>query len=450
MTEVAGLLAVHDHIVKLTTSERYKAVEIRIKDGIGDCYVGVIMCIDGRIPDILFSGISRWETPGGLISTYNLVTDELLIPRSARLSNRLNAKAQSGRDLVELVLGHYDSHLYQEKDDHGCAAFKKRIGEGLARDFGLALPHAHVVDLQRTTATAVDNQYRLVRPLQRVSLTLLFDTATSGLDLDWTPELNKGLSTAKLCTQFKSTIDALCAPLVGVTTLFGYYGAKDTDASLARLQDVNNFLGLSEDLVDLTDILLGRDSRGTGHTEISQAIVSYFTKNHPELTQNQVNALVYVFARTIAFQYLSGFSEAKPDTNHGYREHDERAASITLDDRAVLDLDPRQSFVSNAADPLTAQEHIALKLALIQGRRRLQGRSFTPLFVSSSISREDFNQRDGMYGVINDKHLELLRQTMGNENLRGYNTSGSMVMVPVLLEQGTGGILQISDVRKLL
>lgn len=437
--EVGRILDRHDQMMLLQITPGFQFITQLIKRRIGEAVIGTIFCIDGRIPNILFQPYKTWEVPGGRISSYTRMDSGSRVPRAKRLTSGVERAARRHTPLVQFSLGHYDRY----KSASDCAAFTswsvedpKLMPDGQRAEVALAR------HLAETSAVCVNNLYQTWNPgIQVVVENALYDTATAGLDFK---DLQSGellFSTAEYCLKIRQ---GLAESTRDEIPPFGYFGEiVQVDAGQQRGIDINVYLEFSRAIVDLTDIILGfepgSDELRKMH-DFSGELIHFVNRQYGDFSEEQKKAIKYVLARTIAYQYLTGYAASDADVLHPYRSHNEQYLALSTDGMTVGYQDLEQAFVSSAADIDTALGHLWLKLGLIRklGRRR---DSFVPFFVSTLIAEEDYNFKNQNYDNARNVLLEQVRRIAEHENLGEAVKSGELIVVPVYLHRSTGVVL---------
>lgn len=428
----------NDEIAGLLNGEEYQAVLSEENALKGSCKVGVVLCIDGRIPIIHQFGraLNAWEVAGSLIGLKNdgKNIDSSLFTEI--LKGFIQSMDSGNRDLLEIVTAHTSLST-----DHKCGAIKAGIDDAIYDknrppvDIALEEADKRTQAIENTYNQSLENESKT--PLKQVALTALIDTDTMGLILNYGKE--NELSTTKL---LGGGLSETIENVVGETA--GAFGSmKDTFTETAY------FLNYSQRVFQITKSLLEVSNLKFGETKTNYQtyISNYIDQHYSKLTSDQKKALQFTIARTIAVQYLTGLSKL-PESGHpehNFSEHDENYMVIAPNGKGIGRFDIKeQAFISSPSGKENGIKEIHTKLSLLDKNRK--GKTDPDiLFVSNPIDKKVWVEKNQMIQTIKkdsaELYVALLKDNMIGERVK----NDSLVVVPVLVDQETGEVLEILD-----
>lgn len=401
-------------VAKILETPNFRKIVKKQRELMGDAALGLVFCIDGRIPAIFIGGrfARHFEVPAGEISTIKRKSDGKLIPDSSDLNEALRRIASTGDDLLEIIF----AHTSLSNPHHGCGAMMAKKESG---------PEANLKIIKDITTPAISNMYREFRiqlglePLKVVAIAALYDTDTFGIVLNT-------LSTTKLTNQFKDQLDEY---FVKDNLLFGSF--KD------RFCDLKYLTAFTKKLLEVTEDLL--DGKVT--PKLHQEVKEYVEKFYQDLTARQKKALLFLLMRNVALQYLIGSSVLKRKTaDHPFFKHQESYMAVAMRGATIGKFDPQtQAFASTPADPKQAISNINTMLSLLNGTKPYI------LFVCNSINLRDLKENSHVLQRLLGSNAGLLRDIIADQRLGGMIETGDMIPVPVLIEENTRAVLKIVD-----
>lgn len=439
----------------------------------GPTKIGKIYCIDGRIARIYESFvINTWEKAAGLIRADRRQSDNKLIPSSASLCESITAKIDKERpevDLLEISAAHYDS----TSPAHGCAAInlirralnrneneyetatteekitieedlvkKSELEEILTRDqikLLLDAPtpeEANLQILEMVNVEAITNYYNDVRtqkglkPLERVGISALYDTATMGLELRYDGDR---ISTTDLTNKYQDQLQKY-GETIGCD--FGAYRNVLTDPSL--------FIEFSHKLLELETELI--ENENGKFDNIHEDVDTYFKNHLDNLTPNQKQALRFKMLRKVAFQHLTGLSQipASGHPEHPFAHHNEAYISISIQGQFVGKYDlVEQEFGTSPADTNTAIKE-TLVANLVMDTNHLKEDETRVVYVCSSASRSDWESNTEGIRRARANNAELVRGIAKDDKLKDLMKDAKIIPIPVILDE-TRRVLEIPD-----
>lgn len=423
----------NNNVSKTLESPNYRKIVKRQRQLISNTALGLVFCIDGRIPAIFLGGryARHFEVPAGEISTTKRKSDNKLIPDSSDLNEALRRIASTEDELLEIIFAHtslLDSH-------HGCGAMIAKMRAGVLPP-KLSLEEANLKIIKDKTIPAISNMYREFRiqlglqPLKTVAIAALYDTDTFGIILNY--DLRKesnALSASDLTNKYKDEIDEY---YIESNLVFGSFKEK--------FCDLKYFTHFSQKVLLIEENLI----EGKVAPKLSEEVKSYIEKFYPDLTNRQKGALLFVIFKNIAFQYLTGLSIIKRKTaDHPFFEHEETYMAVAMRGATIGKFDPQnQAFASTPADPKQAISNINTMLSLLGDSAKVKPYI---LFVCNSMNSRDLKENSHVLQRLLGSNAGLLRSILEDFKLGGMIKSGEMIPVSVLIEENSREVLKIVD-----
>lgn len=428
----------NDKIAGLLDRKECKDILTQENDLKGSCKVGVILCIDGRIPIIHQFGraLNAWEVAGSLIGLKNngKKIDSLLF--NEILKGFIRSMGDENRDLLEIVTAHTSLST-----DHKCGAIQEGIDKGTYDknrppvDIALEEADKRTIAIENTYNQLLENKKK--GPLSQVAITALIDTDTMGFILNY-GKLNE-LSTTKL---LNNGLDKAIENIMG--EIEGSFGSmRDTFTNTDYFPDYSKrILQITESLLTINNL------KFSGNTNYQDYISNYIDQNYnKKFTPDQKKALQFTIARTIAVQYLTGLSKlpesGHPD--HPFSEHGENYMVIAPNGKGVGRFDIKeQAFISSPSGTENGIKEIHKKLLLLdKNRKKKSGHDI--LFVSNPIDKKIWIEKNQMVNEIRKDSAELYVELMKDKEIGSRIRNGNLIIIPVLVDQEMGEVLEILD-----
>lgn len=420
-------------VAKILESPNFRKITKRQRELTKDTALGLVFCIDGRIPAIFLGGrfARHFEVPAGEISTINRKSDSELIPDSSDLNEALRRIAASSDELLEIIFAHtslVDSH-------HGCGAMMAKKKAGLLTS-KLSLEEANLKIIKEKTIPAITNMYQEFKvqlgsqPLKVVAIAALYDTDTFGIILNFDlTKIGNSLSTTELVNQYQDQMDEY---FIKKNLVFGSFKEKFSDLKYLTAFS-KNVLAITESLIE-----------GKVASKLSLELKDYINKFYPDLTDKQKQALIFLLIKNIAFQYLTGLSVIKRKTSdHPFFTHGESYMAVAMRGATIGKFDPQnQAFASTPADPKQAIANINTMLSILGDSPKVKPYI---LFVCNSIKVRDLKENSHALQRLIGSNAGLLRDIIADQKLGGMIEKGEIIPVPVLIEEDTREVLKIVD-----
>ncbi len=430
---ILAIIERNNAVAKILDSVPYRRTVKQKKDLLGKAQLGLIFCIDGRIPAIFLGGrfARHWEVPAGEITVTKRKSDGKLIPESSDLSEAFREIASQGGEVLEVVLAH-TSFL-----GHGCGAMAAKKKAGVLPP-KTSVEDANIQIIEETTLPAITtifNDFRLDTgnpPLQRVGIAALYDTDTGGIILNHPlRKAKQALSTTELTNRYASQIAKLKGMNQGAQSSF--------KTKFSKLEYLTSF---SEAVANMTELLMARSKQN----EVLVEIDSYLEIYYADLTKVQQQALRFLICRTIAFQFLTGLSKVTVTSlNHAFAEHEEKYLAVSLTGATLGKFDPEmQGFSSTPADAKVAISNIKTKLS-IMGKSTNKTNFPYILFICSPTSKKTLKDQSGVLRRTISRNAELLRSIVADPDLSNLVKTGSLLPVSVLIAEDTREVLEVID-----
>ena len=429
----------NDEFGRLLACPEYQQILDKEKNLRGNCKTGAVICIDGRIPIIHQFGraVNVWEVAGSLMKMGlkgKYITSHLFI--EVLRQNIIEQKSEGKkRDLLEIVTAH--TSLTAKEAGHKCGAIAANFSEELKEGKD---PIKIAIDEADKRRQAIENTYNFLlkgeglQKQKQVAISALIDTDTMGFILNY-GNTNE-LSTTKLLMEsgWKDKIEKIVAENI---SRFG--SMRETFTS----NNKDCFIDYSKKISDITEFLLNSEEFG-----FKQYLDSYINDNFDKLTDGedgQKQALKFVIARTMAVQYLTGLAQlpGKSEPDHPFSGHREQGMSISLEGRSMGRFDPKEQFFASSPDSIeNAIVHIKTKLSILDKHRH--GDEPDILFVSNPVDGAK-SADDPARQTIRKDNGELYLALMKDEKIREIVTKGNLIIIPVLVDEDQGQVLEILD-----
>lgn len=424
------------NLLESSGSDGYKAIaeqEIALRE---EAKLGYVYCIDGRIPTIFLAGrfANAWEEPAGLIGTIN-TDDGNRIPKSTILDQALEETVREDRDVLEIFFAHTSSI-----DGPNTCGYMNALHQGGSlpeNTTDLTLENLRQFEAMHIPAvTEYYNRINLQKgrsPLTRVGIAAVYETDKMGIVLQY-GQGDKQFSTSDYVNLHKNNIESIVGEHLGI---FGSMRNNFTDPE--------NFIKLSKKVLDLTKFLLD-------YSPFSGEIDNYLAANYRDLTSIQLQALKFMLIRTMALQYITGLADSENREEHPFTNHQEDYLSVSLAGKPVGRFDPKeQVFASTPSDTLTAVKDIQLKLTLMD---KHNAKKPYLLFVSNPVKKADWDKYERSESEAINRNIalnaSLFRTIVADATLKDRIKDGSLLVVPVLVDQNTGEILNVVDHSALI
>lgn len=406
----------------------------------GDAKVGYVICVDGRLQSIHFGRVVNiWEEPASFFKVeQGLVTDKNNQENlgwqiaSSDLIEALRTEAEAGRELFEIVFAHA---ALTTGHDCGYANALSNKGEDGGENRLIGLKGKELIEknleiLEEEQSQAITNTYNTLRhnadksrnALSRVAVTALFDTDSYGIVLNYGQ--SNELSTTKIIEEegFKEIIESQTG--IQFASLKGSYLEPKT------------FMKYYGSVIDLTERLMDDDAIG-----INQKLYQYIESNYGDLTEDQKQAFLFTLTRRIASQYVTGMSHVDGHPDHRFSEHAEEFAAVgdmggALPDRFNLS---RQSFGITSSDPDSALHQVRdVAIPLLNKNAPVQ-RGKNIVFLAKGVERGRPSSSDRA------KHAEMFKKIIKDHDIKQQLNNGSLLLIPVLVDEETGLAIDIPD-----
>lgn len=430
---VMDIIIRNNQVSSVLKSKDFRKTTEDKKSLLGKTTLGLVYCIDGRIPSIFLGGryASHWEVPAAEIKIAKRKSDNKLIPESNELCEALRKLVTSEKDLLEIVL----AHTSLIDPNHGCGAMAAKRKKGLISK-SLSNEDANLKIIEEQTIPAITNIYNDFReqkgfePLPQIGVSAIYDTDTFGIIFNF-GQKDRELSTTVLTNQYKEEIGDFFARENLV-----YAGFRER---FHHLKYLNLF---SKNILKITQNLITANH----FNELSKTIKEYIDSNYPNLTKNQKKAFLFIVMRTIAFQYLTGAcSISKKSLSHPFSHHEEEYMAVSTRGTTLGKYDPEaQGFSSTPADPETAVANIKTKLSIMGGSKNHKSKAYL-LFVCNPVNVRDLSENSIQLHKIMDANAELFRAILNDSDLSEMICTEKLLLISLLIDEDTREVLKIID-----
>lgn len=421
----------NNQVAKILDSVDYRKILQRQRQIMGKAALGLVFCIDGRIPAIFIGGrfAKHFEIPAGEISTIRRKSDQKLIPDSSDLNEALRRIASSDDDLLEIIF----AHTSLSNPHHGCGAMIAKVKAGLVKS-GQSLEEANLHIIKSCTIPAITNMYTEFRMQlglktpKKVAIAALYDTDTFGIILNYDLQnIGDALFTTELTNKFKEEMDRY---FVKDNLVFGSFKEK--------FADLDYLTPFSKNVQLVTENLIKKKVASLLITEVRD----YIERFYRDLTAQQRGGLVFLLIKNIAFQYLTGATKLRRKVaDHPFFQHQESYMAVAMRGATIGKFDPQnQAFASTPADPKQAIDNINTMLSLMSHSKRTH-----ILFVCNSINSRDLRENSMVLQRLLGSNAGLLRDIVEDKKLGQMIESGEIIPIPVLIEENSREVLKIVD-----
>jgi hypothetical protein len=401
-------------MAQILNSGEYQVILEEEKKLKGEAKLGVVFCIDGRIPQLFMFGRSAnaREKAGSLIAL-----DEAGNLEDERFISILEQTANDrGGDFLQIVTAHTSLH----DKSHGCGAIKKGIDEGI-------FPEGDIDQIALKEASkrahAIEKKYNEILktkgkpPLEKVAITAMIDTDTMGLILNFGSENN--LSTTNIVKELTNQV------IEGIS--FGEMRDKFTDPK--------NFIEYSQKILTLTKYFIE-----------NRYFDEYVNNNYGNLTDAQKLALIFTLARVSANQFLTGLATNSDDhhePSHPFAKHNEDYMVVSPHGKPLGRFDiSHQSFGSVPSSREEMIDEVKIKISLLKTNG---GQKPHILFLSTPVPLKDYLNNSSVLTSVQDAAIEYFKQLISDDKILDLIKSGELLIVPVFVNEDNGEVLEVKD-----
>lgn len=286
---------------------------------------------------------------------------------------------------------------------------KKWQQEDILNRVGLDLVQVNLDQFQPAIEAVTDLYNRNAiadKKLEKVAITAVYDTDTMGFMLGYGQE--KQLFTTKITEKLART--------------FGEYRIDNRD----ELNKISTMIDQENRIADLSRVLLG--SPNLFLTEVND----YINSQLEDLSAEQQQALRFVLARNVAYQFITGCYTG----DHHYNHHAESYQAISTDGPTVGQFLPGdQVFGASPTKAGEKLEHITTQCSLMDANSEVNPPYV--LFLSQSVRENE--DRNNARGLVRD----MWRLVTHNEELGERIKAGNLIPIPVLINERTREVLEV-------
>lgn len=386
-----------------------------------DLKEGIVICIDGRIsiPHQFGRALNVKEIAGSLIDLNE--GESTIIDR--RFITVLEQSADYGKELLQIVT----AHTSLKHKDHRCGRIKVGLdsGEFVGEPDEVALKEAE----KRTKAIEKKFNEILIakgKPSQKkVAITAMVDTDTMGLILNF-GQKDKQLSTTELTRDLVSKISQQVRDV-------GEFGAMKY-----VFTETKSYIDYSRRVLKITEYLMKNEINDQGSTV--KNVSDFIDQNYSDFTSKQKQALLFTVCRTVANQYITGLA-SEIESKHPYLDHNENYMVVSTS-KPFGRFDTQQSFGSAPANREEMLGHVKTKLSLLDKNK---GTKPYILFVSTSVNKTVLSDNNATLVGTEDAAKVYFQELTGDKEIKTRIIDGSLVIIPILVDEKNGRILQIRD-----
>lgn len=424
---VQTFLARNNMVAEVISSGRYESYTNRQKKLRGECVIGVVDCIDGRLPAILIGGRSMifWREMAGIPETkpsaFNL-DDEII--SASRLSSSVEDRGANGDPILEILI----AHTSLSDPDHACGAMKLIDPNGEDR----TATNLKLLEEKRRVITSAYNTAAIRsgnNPLETASITAVYDTDSMGMVFGYGSDSR---------IETKSMAQVLADEIYSETNI--------TPGLLSSLFTVDDNSFDKEAMYNfeasLTIVCNHLMTKSNQFKMEAEKIIEMY----PDLNDVQKQALLFTVARTISLQYISGlygtdsgFYDNHGHPHHRFADHAEEVMSLSLHGAKVGDFDPQiQVFAASVSDIPAAVKHITTECSLMESNKA--DKPYL-LFVSQPFTSKSIPESS----LLRVK-AELRGTTMNlheDEQIQRLIGEGKLLIIPVLIDDSTREVIEV-------
>lgn len=434
----------NNRMADVLSNRTFQEMQDRQRKQRGNCAVGKIICMDGRIATPHTDGPNTGvqEAMGGYIPT----AVSKLTGRVELMSQTLDRAIQDRpKQLASQILEVNEAHAKIKYDANGslivtsnCVAIEKfqKEAEQRGEPFSSNDLVAENFRLMEPSTDAITRKYNDAareagKPeLDKVVIRAVFDTESQGLLIGYGEE-ETPLFTSALLEQMESIL---------IVDLFHDPRLREPGYFRESFTRIDRFIEKEELTTDLIDYFLNSRLFNRNMTEARQRL-----NELDGLTDEQFQALSSTIAKNMAFQWLTGLHKRALAPTHPFAQHNERYQAITLDDgygATVGKNDPEiQVFTANTATVPEAIDHIKTKVSLM-GSNDAQKPYI--LFICSGIAEKYTNDPDvrKQARAIVGRTFKAITQ---NDDVANYVTSGLLVPIPAIVSSRTNRVIDVPN-----
>ncbi len=419
----AEFLNSSDMAAVFVSSPEFQSISQRQKKELmGQCSIGLFICIDGRLVPVLIGStvFDVSETKAGLVPITQSPLDgelELLNPRIIESISDRPLKENS--EILQIGAGHEDS---AKPGEENCAAVNLMIEQGILPNDG---SHRRKFrEMLANTGMAVGATFNRsakekgMNQLSNVGLTANYDTRTAGFTVDG---IDGGLSTTSLTKTILKSDDLATIQRLGQPGTFRR-NFNDPATLIAREYMMYNI-----------EKVLMRQSK-----VFKENVGNYIDNNMGGYTDKQKQAFSFFVARTVASQITTGLYHGG---DHAVSSHNEQYISSSTNGLRVGQFDPRiQSFGANVGNYKDSVSHLETKVGLADKIGKM--RSPYIAFISETEPEKSTPSSDRNTRAKLRAHMMAI---MENNNLLTRIKAGELWLIPVVLQEKSGIVKSIPN-----
>lgn len=424
---------------EIMESEEFSDVDKEIQEILGDCKIGAITCMDGRIPLALVfgPGVDVSKQKAGILPTDRSADTGLIVIDSSTVRQAVieSPMKEDNPVLLEFLVAHV-SHG-ENGFESNCAAaelIKEELinqGEDPGNDLILINLNAQKPGLEAVERTYNASAKKNGKPeLKKAAVRIAYDTNSMGFLLGYGEE--KKLFTTDLTKEFSEVLKS----------------KSEQDPEFPEIGSRREFFSSLDSYVKNEKMYLKVVKELLNNKNFSSKIDNLCEGDVGEicgLNESQKRGLKYILARNVAFQYLTNVHNKEFSARHPFVAHAEKYMTLSLDDghgMLVGGMDPEsQSFSAVASRFRNAVEHINTMYSLMEHHESPKPRV---LFVCRGI-QDDVSGNSGAMDSVSADLDRTYKEIQKNEGVEELVKNGDLVMIPVILSSKNGKILKILE-----
>lgn len=417
----------NNEMAKLISSSDYESIVIREKELRGPCALGASICIDGRLPIVHLFGriVSCWEKKAGEIKIEASPLDNSPQLASGRLTEAIIDRAKKG-PLLEILVAH--TSLSDPK--HGCGAMLARQAKGeFPADCDLVTEN---LKIHEQSAEAITDLYNRAagaysgEKLVRVAITAVYDTDTMGFVFGY------GEENSLVTTDLTSSLVEQNSELSEL--LYKKFGLAYKRPGIMKelFTEADLHLDFETMICNIAGVLLEYD-------DFLIPVNNYFNSAFSDLELEQQQALRFLIARNVAFQYLTGLYKSQEHPDHIFAVHGEGYQAVSLDGIILGHSDPEVQVFG--ASPDTVDEvigHVLTQCALMDKNAETEKPYI--LFASTATSRD---RNEAILERDRGRDREFYYSLLKDKEIMDKVKKGELVVIPVLIDDRTRAVVEV-------
>jgi len=434
--KVLGYFDSNNLMSHILADNEFMKIEKREKELKGNCKLGTVFCIDGRISALHQFGrtVNSWEIAGSLMPFEEKDGRKYLTSRRLIGAMKDTASEKEGRELLEIVTAHTSTHDKKHRCGRITLGVNRGEFEGDVDEVALTEAEYRREAFENTYNGILINQGK--KPQDQVAITAMVDTDTMGFILNFGQDNELSTTNVLMKDGLVEIIDGAIGQEVGK---FGSMRDLFTNPK--------SFIEYSNRVEKITRYLMTKeiDNSSSGLSFIRE-VQTYIDTYYEKLTPSQKQALLFTFCRTIANQYVTGLA-GDEEIHHPYLHHNEDYIVISPNGKPFGRYDiNRQSFASTPQNREEMLTHTKIKLSILDGNRKKDDRGPDVILISTPINERIANQASGTtFHAAEDAAIAYYNRLINDAEVADRIKTGRLIIVPIIIDEDSGKMLGVRD-----